>query len=153
MKKILSLLAVLALLVSCKSTGGPILHSVANYVDFEKMSEKYGVFLTVSNSVSFPYETLGNISVVEYSGYEQISKVKIADDDMYKSNDDIYSSNRVKVKRGKWVYASPEDVLDQVCEEAVRRGGDGIINIKIDYFPASGVQTAGYHISGMVIKR
>ena len=55
------------------------------------------------------------------------------------------------MKKGEYLYASTESVVSTVAKLAKEKGGDGIINLKIEYVFQN--DKPGYTISGMVIKR
>lgn len=123
------------------------------YVGFVDYSSylKRGVFLTESNSVSFDYDAIGTVSAIIYSGYI------IAKQDRHIDQTEIYSDKEiVKNEAGQWKEARPDDALAAAVAQAVEKGGDGLINIKIT--PTSVVDNAkykrsGFMATGMAIKR
>lgn len=145
MKRVLYILLLASCLTSC-SVKIPYLRSV-EFVDYASLSQEYGLFLSESNSVSFDYETIGSVSVTEKSGHKMGTYSK-------KYNDDIYdTSGNKKIKMGDYIPATSGSALRLACEQAVLRGGNGIVNIKIVYIPATKTSMPGYHVSGMIIKK
>jgi uncharacterized protein YbjQ (UPF0145 family) len=101
------------------------------YVDYSVFTER-GFFITESNSVHFDYTALGSVSVYIQSGY------KGEDPDSYKE-------------------AEKEKALFLLFSKVKEQGGDGLINLKFDYRPASisqySSETSRVTASGMAIRR
>lgn len=119
------------------------------FVDYSSYLSK-GIFLTESNSVSFEYDAIGSVTVSVFSGNTVISQTQQVD------KNDIYGEKtRISNKMG-WRAASPESALEAAVSQAVSKGANGLINIKIS--PATEVYSSktvrsGYLVTGMAIKR
>ena len=111
------------------------------YIDYASISKTYDLFLTEANSVNFEYEPIGSVEVTELSGV-------VTSDYIVEHADDIYGNS---MKKGHKVHASPESAVSSAAKLAKEKGGNGIINLKIQYVFIN--NKSGYSISGMVIKR
>lgn len=153
MRKLTFLVAVIATfaMTSCSlSVKIPYRYSMS-YIDYNTVSQQYGVFITESNSVGFDYQPIGSISLMERSGNE----VKSSESE---AKDGVYSKSLITtVKYGDWIDASIDELLKIACQKAIEQGGNGIINMKIEYLPSTVVNNVvyseGYRITGMIIKR
>lgn len=153
MRKLTFLIAVIATfaMTSCSlSVKIPYRYSMS-YIDYNTVSQQYGVFITESNSVGFDYQPIGSISLMERSGNE----VKSSESE---AKDGVYSKSLITtVKYGDWIDASIDELLKIACQKAIEQGGNGIINMKIEYLPSTVVNNVvyseGYRITGMIIKR
>lgn len=153
MRKLTFLVAVIATfaMTSCSlSVKIPYRYSMS-YIDYNTVSQQYGVFITESNSVGFDYQPIGSISLIERSGNE----VKSSESE---AKDGVYSKSLITtVKYGDWIDASIDELLKIACQKAIEQGGNGIINMKIEYLPSTVVNNVvyseGYRITGMIIKR
>ena len=151
MRKLTFLIAVIATFVmTACSVKIPYRYSMS-YIDYNTVSQQYGVFITESNSVGFDYQPIGSISLMERSGNE----VKSSESE---AKDGVYSKSFITtVKYGDWIDASIDELLKIACQKAIEQGGNGIINMKIEYLPSTVVNNVvyseGYRITGMIIKR
>lgn len=102
-----------------------------------------GFFITESNSVSFDYNPISTIYVVT-TGSES------------KKDMEWYYDKGVMRQRDARI-ASPENALKKAVEEAKSRGGNGLINLKINptFSQASngGSYINGYSLSAMIINK
>ncbi|MBM6866841.1 hypothetical protein H6A66_17045 [Bacteroides caecigallinarum] len=133
MRKLTFLIAVIATfaMTSCSlSVKIPYRYSMS-YIDYNTVSQQYGVFITESNSVGFDYQPIGSISLMERSGNE----VKSSESE---AKDGVYSKSLITtVKYGDWIDASIDELLKIACQKAIEQGGNGIINMKIEYLPST----------------
>ena len=158
MKKALFSLITLVLLLSSCISPKTVYNENSHFIDYGYFAEK-GFFITESNSVSFDYVPVGNVSTIAQAGRLPISNRK-ANKTTKIIGDDLYSSKAKKeVKYGEWKTASIDDALDLIYQQAIKQGANGLINIKIEYLPTQTViegklyHGPGYRISGMAIKR
>ena len=144
MKKLTALLLVALAFSSCRT---PFLSTSAS-IDYSKYSNK-DFFITESNSVSFNYTPIASVINTQSSGYEHLVK---NGEVQYKN-----SYNGVKTPRTtkKFVYATIEDTLDDLYNNAIKMGANGIINLKIvsEYANSKTPILIGYSASGMAIKK
>lgn len=137
MKKILFLAVVVVMFSSCAA---PYIVS-AKTLDYDKISGQKDFFITESNSVNFDYKPIGSVLAISVAGMSIV-------DDEYKDTD-------FKTKRFK--SANVEDAFKKMCEEAISKGADGIINVKTKYSQAYTLQYTYYPedwvATGMMIKR
>lgn len=153
MRKLSFLIVIIATFVmTACSVKIPYRYSM-NYIDYNAVSQQYGVFITESNSVGFDYQPIGSISLMERSGNE----VKSGESET-EAKDGVYSKSLITtVKYGDWIDASIDELLKIACQKAIEQGGNGIINMKIEYLPSTVVNNVvyseGYRITGMIIKR
>ena len=75
MRKLLCIILIVILATSCATVKLPQPYSYSNYIDYSAFTEQ-GIFVTESNSVSFDYQQLGSISVVEVGGWVSVDKGK-----------------------------------------------------------------------------
>lgn len=144
MKKISFIVLAAMLMASCSSVKLPAPYSVVDFIDYSLLTSK-GIFATESNSVSFDYEPLGSVMVVEYGGWGRMERKNSVRDDTYSG------------VSGKNVYIEPalSDAFDDLASKLQELGANGIINFQItyktrdlaSYVPGSIV------LSGMAIKR
>ncbi|NDV46626.1 hypothetical protein D0T49_06160 [Paludibacter sp. 221] len=111
MRKLLFLLFISLLLFSCKIVKF-YPETYSNALDFKSYTEK-GFFITTSPSVNFDYEPIGMVSSSARSGYNK----------------------ELKENKSKRVYfrANPSDALNELHREAIKRGANGVIDLKIYY--------------------
>lgn len=141
MKKILTLCAVAALIMSsCAPTIEPF-KQTAGFIDYSMFP---GMFLTESNSVSFEYQPIASLYASEVTGAYKVEKKRIR-------TDEIYGSEYVEYD-GKIRFANPQSALIFAVEKAEALGGNGIINLKVEPYTYKDGRDA-YFVSGMVIKR
>lgn len=120
-------------------------------IDYSEITDK-GFFLTESNSVSFDYTAIGSVSSYYRSGKVYINSKKASKSE----NDDVYrtTGSIKKIENTNVVYYTPKDALIGIYEEALKMGGNGIINFRIDYISLPNLpHNYGYSVSGMVIKK
>ncbi|RZK18598.1 MAG: heavy metal-binding domain-containing protein, partial [Pedobacter sp.] len=111
--------------------------------------KKNGMFITESNSVNFNYEPVASVAAMQISGYLPSDKMqKTFTEDVYGS-----SSTASPVLSKKFLEASREQVLDELCKKAKQIGANGILNLQIKYIPATTESYSGYEASGMAIKK
>ena len=149
MRKLLFIIFSVCLFISSCSVKIPYRYSM-DYIDYNTVSQKHGIFITEANSVGFEYEPVGSINLMERSGYE----VKYIENNY---SDGIYGAVKNKKKYGDWINASVDELLKLACQKALECGGNGIINLKFEYLPSvvvdKEVYPEGYRITGMIIKR
>ncbi|WP_289763767.1 hypothetical protein [uncultured Duncaniella sp.] len=146
----LFLIPVVAVLSSCQSNNFmPMLSHQTYYLDYKEAGQGK-VFITEANSVSFEYEPLGSILIVEYPGY-----VKVSDPsgEVQEEKKKLFAANLYNNKESNFKFqpASIQSAMNYAVEKALALGGDGIINLKFssDFNATTNV----VQISGMVIKR
>ncbi|RZK63132.1 MAG: hypothetical protein EOO85_31595 [Pedobacter sp.] len=152
MRKIL-LTPLLALTISgCSMFRQPVV-MVSSAIDYSEYL-KQDMFLSESNAVSFQYQPVASVSVVQLSGYE----VKQSGQRAY--NDDAYQSSQshvVTTTTNKYIYASKEEVLKQLVKEAKSKNANAIINLEIKPVivttPKGYSYLQGYSATGMAIKK
>lgn len=143
MKKLSSIL--LLVIVLCSSCQTFIYTQETYYLDYSFFKERK-FFVTETNTVSFPYESLGSICVVVSSG--KVYKSVNGKDD-YKP---LYQRN------GSFKYATLEDTYQLVYNLSKAKGANGILGLKVEYikpdkFSGKDKFNSGYMISGMAIKK
>lgn len=116
-----------------------------NYLDYTYFKER-DFFVTETNTVSFPYESLGSISVVVRSGK------------VYKQSGDEESYKPIYQRSASFKYATIGDIYKLVYNSVTEKGGNGILGFKIDYllpnkFSGKNKSNDGYMITGMAIKK
>ena len=138
MKNLLVILS-LFLLCSCISMQiAPV--RTSSFVDFTKYSNFY---LSQATTADFKYSPLGVVTSFCRSGNEKTRQDKI-------TRDDVYSP------AGNFTYiaATAQEAVSLLCEKAQAIGANGILNLKIDYFPDTYPNSFlyfGYSASGMAI--
>ena len=142
MKRILFVLTAIVLICSGCQTY-PYIQKI-HYLDYSFFKER-NFFVTETNTVSFPYESLGSITVVVRSG----KVYKQSDAESYKP---IYQ------RSGDFKYATIADIYNLVYDLAKEKGGNGILGFKIEYllpdkFSGKNKSNDGYMITGMAIKK
>lgn len=145
MKRILFALVVIVLICSSCQTYEYL--QKVNYLDYSFFKEK-NFFITETNTVSFPYESLGSIYVIVRSG-KLYKTTDINERDSYKP---IYQ------RKGKYKKATLEDAYQLIYDSAKEKGANGILRFKIEYItlgPDAGKDKPidGYIITGMTIKK
>jgi hypothetical protein len=113
------------------------------YLDYSFFRER-NFFVTETNTVSFPYESLGSIAVLISSGK------------VYKSTDTNYKP--LYQRSGSFKKATLEDTYQLVYDLAKEKGANGILGLKVEYlkpdkFAGKSKSNEGYMISGMTIKK
>ncbi|HWK58145.1 MAG TPA: hypothetical protein VNQ80_12435 [Parapedobacter sp.] len=154
MRQILVLIIVGAAISSC-SVVGPGMYS-ATAIDYKRFNDQ-GFFITESNSVNFEYTPISSVSALFTNGW--IEK-EVVDENKPKKlkrhKDDVYNTEGPKMKQ-VYVRGTPDGVTDLLVEEAMKMGGDGIINFKYSaevYIDKDGnAKVYGWSASGMAIKR
>ena len=151
-KTILMIVAIMAmLLMSCAPTRE--FSFIAGALDYRAIP---GVFITESNSVSFDYEPIGSITVIEISGNTKKQKQKVKDiDDIYgkaekKRTGDYYYT---VTTTSNWREADLQSALNYAAEKVKELGGDGLINLKTDIDLDENRNIDKAYVTGMVIKR
>lgn len=144
MKRILFVLTAIVLICSGCQTS-PYIQKV-DYLDYSFFKEK-NFFITETNTVSFPYESLGSISVIIRSG-----KAVKSSDDEHDSYKPLYQ------RKGKFKRASLEDAYQLIYDSAKEKGANGLLRFKIEYLTMGGdweknEPVVGYVITGMAIKK
>lgn len=147
---ILALLAILALLTGCAPK-----HAVyVGLLDYRPAAELYGVKLTESDAVSFDYEPIGSLIVIEQSGQVEVKKVESATAKPKKRlEDDVYGGSFVgKTSKKNYAEASSESIIKYLAQAAKDAGGDYVLNLKIQRDPTN---KNGYTLiaTGMVVKQ
>lgn len=131
--------------IVCTSCQTFVYNQEAHYLDYSFFKER-NVFVTETNTVSFPYESLGSICVVINSGK------------VYKSSDDKDSYKPLYQRDGSFKWATLEDAYQLVYDLAKDKGANGILGLKVEYlkadkFSGKGRSNNGYMITGMAIKK
>jgi uncharacterized protein YbjQ (UPF0145 family) len=144
MKKLTALLLLALAVSSCRT---PFLSSNAS-IDYTKYSERH-FFFTESNSVSFDYTPIASVINTQISGYEHLFKNGV---EQFKTGDYGY---KVAKTTNKQKFATVESTLDDLYNNAVKMGANGVINLKIvnQYSTGKLPVVVGYSASGMAIKR
>ena len=132
MKKTLLSLIFVAAITGCSIIPKSPYQQSAVVLDYSEYTNK-GFFMTEANSVNFEYKAIGSVSAKVQSGYEIIGESvrKGMKDDIYGETYDKH-----KVKYGKYKQAFSDDAINVLCNKAMERGANGIINIKVTYLPA-----------------
>lgn len=120
MKKSLVFLFLILLMSSCNMA--PYIKSIG-YIDYTMYDN--GFFITESNSVSFEYKSLGSISVLILTGYENSKLVK----------------------------ATAQDAVTALVEKAMLKKANGVIALKISPYTDFTTKQNGFFVSGMAIKK
>jgi len=144
MKKLIYASLIGVVLSSCTIVRVPSVQ-VSSALDYQKS----GIFLTESNSVSFNYEPVASLSALQISGYATSDKVNKT------FTEDVYGTSFTGPQRttNKFIQASREDVLNELCKKAIEKGANGIINLSIKYIPRTTDTYSGYEATGMAIKK
>lgn len=132
MKKVAFFISVC--LVMALSSCMPKMSHDVYYIDYE-FAGKGKVFITESNSVSFDYEPLGSIVVVEKPG-EIETKVDM--------------QTQTKTVR-TFANASTQSALNYAVDKVIELGGNGLVNLKFEVFKGDGGMNV--MVSGMAIRR
>lgn len=155
MKKVYLLFSfMMIVLTACQSLPAP--KSNMAVVDYSVLTNQ-GVFITESNSVSFPYKPIGSVSIDELGGWVRKADKKRTE----YMREDYYSSSSSSGGRQvyKQVYQAPEinDMFNKLAAQLHELGANGIINLRITQtFEYSKEVKQSIHrvtISGMAIKK
>lgn len=163
MKKILLMLFWATLLLSsCVTVKPPLPDAYYTYTDYSILKNK-GIFVTVSESVSFEYNPIGYISAVGVRGAvdKEIWQQKKGDNDFVVAIQGGFGDN---ANATSYQYISPDvnGVLEGLGEIIQDKGGNGIIGLKIsfDYSPDYSKYSllpktvvSQIRVSGMIIKK
>lgn len=150
MKKVYLLFSfMMIVLTACQSLPAPKSNMVV--VDYSVLTNQ-GIFITESNSVSFPYKPIGSVSIDELGGWVRKADKKLTEN----MREDYYydSSNSSGGKQVyKQVYQGPEinDMFNKLAAQLHELGANGIINLRI----TQTFEDAKHRvtISGMAIKK
>lgn len=133
---------------SCVSPSAP--YSAVYYFDYTPTVQATGVHFTESYAVSFDYEALGSVMVEDING-------AIKKTDSTREKEDLFAPGIYKPNDGyQRVTKSGESALTLLAEEAKRRGGDYVLNLKIEPRYSGDIDNRtiiGWEASGMVVKR
>lgn len=140
---ICSIITALSLLTSC-SVPKTMYEEYAGFLDYSAYMNE-GIFLTESNSVNFEYEPLGSVSALVYSGEHVVSLTKQTEEN------EIYGKRTTTKSKTEWKRALPKDALEIAVSQAVSKGANGLINIKVE--PADTQTRSGFLVTGMAIRR
>ena len=140
----LSFILLLSVIV-CSSCQTFVYTQEAYYLDYSFFKER-NFFVTETNTVSFPYESLGSINVTITSGK------------VYKSTDDKDSYKPLYQRSGSFKWATLDDTYQLVYDLAKEKGANGILGLKVEYikpdkFSGKDKSNSGYMITGMAIKK
>lgn len=120
------------------------------YIDYKEAGQGK-VFITEANSVSFDYEPLGSILVEETSG---MVKLTVPTTEKERNDDSLYGPGPSTKTVNSYSEATAQTALNYAAQEAVRLGGDGIINLRLSStHDGKGASVVSVSVSGMVIKR
>lgn len=146
MKYLCSIFAYCLLLAvgSCRT---PMTHATY-YIDYQEAGQGK-VFITEANSVNFEYVPLGSILVEETSG---VVKVTVPTTEKDRNFDTLYGPGSTTKTVSSYSKATAQTALNYAAQEAVRLGGDGIINLRLTS-TNDGKGGSVVSVSGMVIKR
>jgi uncharacterized protein YbjQ (UPF0145 family) len=144
MKRLTALLLSALAVTSCRA---PYYSSSAS-IDYSRFSKK-DFFFTESNSVNFNYTPIASVMDTERSGYEHLMKDGVV---QYRTTD--YGYKMPKTTK-KLISATVETTLDNLYNNAVQMGANGVINLKVvsEYSVGKLPVLIGYSASGMAIKR
>ncbi|WP_106832183.1 hypothetical protein [Parabacteroides pacaensis] len=145
MKKILLLPAITFCIffTSCMPTAK--FSTSSSFVDYTKYTTK-GFFISEANSVSFEYDAIGSISTLVLSGTENKQNKKNNNAKNVSYGDGLLTTHKI-------IYATQQDVVDGLYNEAVKQGANGIINLKIEPYFNTLTKREGLQGSAMAIKR
>lgn len=135
------------MLNSCVSA--PKFEQYVGFIDYVKIADEYNVFVTEANSVSFDYSPVGSIDVTEISGMKEVPVVSSVPSDTIKSS--VKSAKGYSKTKSLYVLATPESAVCFAAKKAKEMGGNGIINLDIQFTVHN--NRPAYVVSGMVIKR
>ncbi|WP_289862893.1 hypothetical protein [uncultured Duncaniella sp.] len=140
--------AALLSLVSCKPV---MLSHQTYYLDYQEAGQGK-VFITEANSVSFEYEPLGSILIVEYPGFVKVTAPsgEVSNEKKKLFAADLYNN---KYSNLRYDNASTQSAINYAVEKVLALGGDGIINLRFSSYFDKSAQKQVVQISGMVIKR
>jgi uncharacterized protein YbjQ (UPF0145 family) len=134
MKKLLILALILTTMGSCN----PKMIRSSFVIDYRPFAGD-GFFITESNSVNFKYQPIGSVSTVFITGVSDKKSLT------QKNYDSVYSSSSNNI-----TYATPEGVLEALCEKCKSLGANGVINFRITKYEVNHRLT--WEASGMAIK-
>lgn len=141
------------MIVALVLLSGCSMRQFSHYVGLLDYSAVPGMFITESNSVSFEYQPVGSILVMEISGDAKKEKKKTKElDDIYGDGQD-HSGEIYYVSAGNWRYANMQSALNYAAERAKELGGNGIINLRTDVLLDEHNHIDKAIVRGMVIKR
>lgn len=156
MKKVLFSILVCTMLVSCMPVS-PRYSVEVNHIDYSYFKQK-GIFVTEALSVNFEYESIGTLSIIERAGDITVEKTNMEPN--RKSADDVYERENSSETSEETIYKTSniQNVLEYICNETSRVGGNGLLNLKITYLPPTiskqgRTANEGIMITGMVIKK
>lgn len=118
------------------------------YIDYQEAGQGK-VFITEANSVSFEYEPLGSILVEETSG---VVKITVPTTEKERNVDSLYGPGPSTKTVTSYSKATAQTALNYAAQEAIRLGGNGIINLRLASVN-DGKGGAIVSVSGMIIKR
>lgn len=145
--KHITFLLTICLLAALSSCRAPMTHATY-YIDYHEAGQGK-VFITEANSVSFDYEPLGSILVEETSGMVKLTVPTTAKE---RDKDDLYGLGTMTKTVNSYSKATAQTALNYAAQEAIRLGGDGLINVRLSS-SRDGKGDAVVSVSGMVIKR
>ena len=172
MKKTYVILSFLLILIftSCKST---YIQEIT-YLDYSKMTQKYGIQLTDASSVSYDYEGLGSILIEEKSGKMQTSFMDYrrgpamynntpqgpamystdrSGNPAYGNGQSIYNEpGAIRFASNGYIEATPEHALETAVKVARDKGATALINIKINFLMEK-KRYVSTTVTGMAVKR
>lgn len=133
----------LFLITSCTATKY-IPYQHASVIDYWYLQER-GMYVSESNTVNFPFETIGSVIIEVRSG--DLDKKSFSD---YITKDTQHT--------GRVLAQAREEVLERIYQELKALDANGIINIKTELLmpiPAGQGQYygPGYSITGMAIQK
>lgn len=156
MKKVFVSFILGVLILSSCSVSLPTPKSTVFVIDYSALTQK-GIFVTESNSVSFDYEAIGSVVAEETDGWVKQSLLKDKEKQPRKVYQDEYYDDSQYSSRGKNVFI-PADLnaaLQNLGEQLIEIGANGIINLKIEYVKVPYVKSSlnSIIVSGMAIKK
>lgn len=148
MKKLISTIFICSLL-ALGSCSVPMGHATY-YIDYKEAGQGK-VFISEANSVSFEYEPIGSIVVVESSG---VVKTTVPTTEKERSSDALYGPGPSTKTVSRYSQATAQTALNYAAQQALLLGGDGIINLQLSTeFDKKGEKVETVTVTGMVIKR
>lgn len=158
MKKIFLLCAVaLTLIFTSCSQHVTQFGQAVYFLDLRPLTND-GFFITESNSVGFDYQSLGVMTLYEFSGEDKtyvVSQEEIKKD----FRDELYLQSTIKKMNKHWREANGLSALTQLVNTAKEIGANGIINLSIKYHYSTSEENKAMRyliyveVSGMIIKR
>lgn len=134
------LIAGFLLLTSCETS--KIFTSETHFIDFRPYAQKG--FIMSTTTIGYAYESLGEISCICESGYDP-TNLKIKTNESGRVYASVGSRTKVEI-------CDITEVIDQLYNDAVALGANGIINLNVEYRRAGKEIDTSIIASGLAIK-